>query len=50
MTYYTFGLAVLGLVAVLTCFVNEGLGISIGTAYFIGFFAYQWIANYKSIN
>jgi len=50
MTYYTFGLAVLGLVAVLTCFVNEGLGISVGTAYFIGFFAYQWIANYRVIN
>lgn len=50
MTYYTFGLAALGLVAVLLCFVNEGAGIVVGTAYFVGFVAYQWISNYRNIS
>ncbi|MFN8282335.1 MAG: hypothetical protein U0U67_03925 [Chitinophagales bacterium] len=49
MTYYTFGLAGVGLLALIACFFNEGLGITIGTAYFIGFIAYQWISNYRNI-
>lgn len=50
MTYYTFGLAAVGLFALASGFINEGFVITIGTIYFVGFFAYQWIANYKSMN
>lgn len=49
MTYYTFSLAALGLLALVICFFNDGLGIVIGTGYFIGFVAYQWISNYRNI-
>jgi hypothetical protein len=50
MTYYTFGLAAVGLLALIICFFNEGAGITIGIAYFIGFVAYQWISNYRNIS
>ncbi|OQP66199.1 tetratricopeptide repeat protein [Niastella populi] len=46
---YTIGMAVLGLIALYTIYINIPASVNLAYAFFIGFIAFQWMANFLMI-